>query len=298
LHAIVAGFTNGFDQIQPHVYFTEQKLGLAGARNRGSKLAKGEIVAFVDDDVLLAPDWAQEMVRCYSDPDVIGVTGAAVPLWNEKGLDWLPKPLYWLISCSVWANWDSVVEVRSLWGYSMSLRRKALEMAGSFLSVESITGYHAVLAEDLELSVRAKKVTGGKLLFNPALVVQHKVYSYRLSLKFASARAHHIGVSRRVLGQTYIREYFPMTLERKAGSGIAGILLGLPALFIRHPSAACKTFILTIVILLSAAFGYMLPGKALQAVNDIENALKDAPAYKASGGGNILTISNDAQVMK
>ena len=60
--------------------YREEKLGLGGARNLGSKMVEGEIIAFVDDDVVLFPDWAEEMVKSYQDEMVIGVTGAALTL--------------------------------------------------------------------------------------------------------------------------------------------------------------------------------------------------------------------------
>src|SRR3989344_835324 len=38
-------------------YIFEPELGLSKARNRGIKEAKGNIVAFIDDDILLANNW-------------------------------------------------------------------------------------------------------------------------------------------------------------------------------------------------------------------------------------------------
>ena len=156
------------------IIFSNEKLGLGGARNLGAKESNGDIVAFVDDDSVLFPEWAEEMIKGYKDDSIIGVSGAAIPLWQDKKLDWLPHMFYWLISCTDWTGWNEAIEARSLWGMNMSLRREAFEKAGSFLSG---LGYHQPMAEDLEFSLRVKRKTGKKLLFNPAAKVWHKVYS-------------------------------------------------------------------------------------------------------------------------
>jgi len=52
--------------------------GLANARNTGISLAKGELVAFIDDDAAADGRWLEELVACYQDPDVIGAEAASI----------------------------------------------------------------------------------------------------------------------------------------------------------------------------------------------------------------------------
>ena len=42
--------------------------GLSGARNTGVAAARGEVVAFLDDDAVAAPDWLEHLLRPYDDP--------------------------------------------------------------------------------------------------------------------------------------------------------------------------------------------------------------------------------------
>jgi O-antigen biosynthesis protein len=54
--------------------------GLSNARNAGIDAACGEIVAFVDDDVVVDKRWAHTIAQAFDDPSVACVTGLIVPL--------------------------------------------------------------------------------------------------------------------------------------------------------------------------------------------------------------------------
>ena len=53
--------------------------GVCRARNRAVPLARGDLLAFVDDDVTAHPGWLHEMVRGFADPHVACVIGRLVP---------------------------------------------------------------------------------------------------------------------------------------------------------------------------------------------------------------------------
>jgi O-antigen biosynthesis protein len=62
----------------------EPRPGLDWARNRAVLEARGEILAFTDDDVRVDPDWARAVVRPFvGDPGVMAVAGLVVPLELE-----------------------------------------------------------------------------------------------------------------------------------------------------------------------------------------------------------------------
>jgi glycosyltransferase involved in cell wall biosynthesis len=62
-------------------YVLETCSGLSSARNCGLKFAKGEILAFTDDDVVVDPYWLVELAKAFNCSDNIAcVTGLVLPL--------------------------------------------------------------------------------------------------------------------------------------------------------------------------------------------------------------------------
>lgn len=63
-------------------FFKQQNSGPAAARNRGIQHAKGEIIAFTDDDCIPADNWIEEGVKLFVDPFIGGVGGGIRQVGN------------------------------------------------------------------------------------------------------------------------------------------------------------------------------------------------------------------------
>lgn len=74
----------------PRVRYVRQDGALSTARNRGAQEARGEIVAYTDDDVLVDRWWLLELVRGFLDERVACVTGMILPAELETA------PQIWL----------------------------------------------------------------------------------------------------------------------------------------------------------------------------------------------------------
>lgn len=61
-------------------YVREECVGLDNARNRAVIEARGQIVAFIDDDAIADPLWAESLVATFDTPDVMCVAGLVAPL--------------------------------------------------------------------------------------------------------------------------------------------------------------------------------------------------------------------------
>ncbi|MEM0118117.1 MAG: glycosyltransferase [Conexivisphaerales archaeon] len=196
------------------VVHNEAKYGLAEARNLGVSESSGEIVAFVDDDVVLSEGWVESIKRAFeSFPQAVGITGPAYPLWMGEKAEWLPIELDWLIGCTRWFSSKTACEVPNCWGMNMAFLKSALLSVGGFseqatersrylgsnISATLDDFKHGKMAEDLELSLRLREKTRLRILYIPEMLVWNKVYPYRLTNRYIIARSSWIGYSRRNL---------------------------------------------------------------------------------------------------
>lgn len=60
-------------------YTREDRAGLDYARNRGVREARGDIVAFVDDDVAVHPTWTERTIAAFDQRAIMAVTGLVLP---------------------------------------------------------------------------------------------------------------------------------------------------------------------------------------------------------------------------
>ena len=63
--------------------------GLSHKRNAGIKVAKGEIMAFIDDDAIADKYWLKNLTKYYSDKKVGCVGGRIDPIFKDKIPGWL-----------------------------------------------------------------------------------------------------------------------------------------------------------------------------------------------------------------
>ncbi len=57
----------------------EPKPGVSAARNYALPRARGDILVFVDDDILVDSSWLEELIKGFADPRVACVTGRVIP---------------------------------------------------------------------------------------------------------------------------------------------------------------------------------------------------------------------------
>ncbi len=57
-----------------------QNRGFGYARRLSVSLARGKIIAFVDDDVVVAANWAEEIFKPFDNPNIAAVGGAVLPV--------------------------------------------------------------------------------------------------------------------------------------------------------------------------------------------------------------------------
>ncbi len=189
--------------------FNPGRPGLSRARNIGIPHAMGHIIAFVDDDVVLFSDWAEKLVRTFAeDQSVIGVSGSALPLWEDSSMAWLPEEFHWLISCTGWFDGSRGLPLRNAWGMNMAFRREVFAHASFDEQLGGNRGARdgsklGLLAEDAVFSFHVREAMGGRIVFDPEVRVYHKVSRYRLTPRYMRRRAFWEGYTKAVLGREY-----------------------------------------------------------------------------------------------
>lgn len=213
--------------------------GLSGARNTGLEVAKGDVVAFLDDDAVAAPDWAERLLDAYSDGAVFGVGGAVEPAWRTPRPRWFPDEFLWVIGCSYTGQPRVRTEIRNPIGANMSFRREVFAAVGGFDPTMGRLREDAAGCEETELAIRARRSgAGARFLAEPGARCRHAVPADRATRRYFRRRCMAEGRSKALLSRlagteqalsterAYLRRTLPVGLARGLREALSGDLGG------------------------------------------------------------------------
>jgi GT2 family glycosyltransferase len=252
------------------VVLTNKVLGLSGARNLGAKISKGKIIAFIDDDAVPLVNWVEEIVKSFKlDPSIAVVTGPALPLWEDKPIDWIPRELQWIIGATTWYDENKVCDVRHAWGMNMAFRRDIFLACNGFSTIHGLRrgereGINRFPHEDVEFCLRLKRRTGMRIVYNPNVKVFHRVSRRKLTIKFFAKHAYVQGFAKRMLkelAKKYGEDAKDM-LSREYGLLKRVLFVTIPKIFKeipKRPESSLNKLFVTMIILFFLAIGYYSP---------------------------------------
>ncbi|MHB1504211.1 MAG: glycosyltransferase family 2 protein [Acidimicrobiales bacterium] len=207
--------------------------GLSGSRNTGIRHGRAPVVAFLDDDAVASPGWLAGLMAPYADPAVVAVGGSAKPRWAGPAPRWFPPEFGWVVGCSYLGQPEDVAIVRNLLGSNMSIRRDVFEQVGGFSGTMGRVGTHPRGCEETELCIRATQaLEGSRILYDPAVSVDHLVGIERASIGYYARRCFFEGRSKadvaRLVGHAdgtaAERSYTLHTLPRGVGRNLAHLV--------------------------------------------------------------------------
>jgi GT2 family glycosyltransferase len=209
--------------------------GLSGARNSGIAVARGEVIAFLDDDAVAEPDWLERLLAPYADPAVIGVGGAVEPLWERRRPRFMPDEFDWVVGCTYRGMPLGRGPVRNVIGANMSLRRSVFTAIGGFRTDVGRVGTRPLGCEETELCIRARRrLPGSEIIYEPRARVRHRVPRDRAAWRYFRARCWSEGLSKAAVaraagrddGLASERRYVTSTLPRGVVRGLGDAFTG------------------------------------------------------------------------
>lgn len=180
-----------FCQRYPNVrYCFEAQQGLSHARNRGWREARGEYLAYLDDDCQVPTQWlalAKGIIELQA-PIVFG--GPYYAFYNS------PKPHWWKEKYDAYHSMtyaDSAGYLESdqdIHGGNLFIQQAILEKVGGFNPQLGMSGKHLSYGEETELQMRIfKALPEFRAYSDPRLYVYHLVAAKKMTIGWVT-RAH------------------------------------------------------------------------------------------------------------
>lgn len=163
-------------------YILEHRQGLSHARNTGIQNARGDIVAFMDDDVTVDERWLHNLTASLYNGEWSGVGGRVLLKWSSCPPRWLSREGKQALS--PFAMFDLGLKAGELAespvGANMAYRKVMFQKYGLFRTDLGRCAGSLMSNEDTEFGARL--LAGGeRFWYEPAAVVYHPVPENRLN---------------------------------------------------------------------------------------------------------------------
>lgn len=180
-------------------YVYEPITGLSVARNTGARVAKSDILAYLDDDAVASSLWLKTLYDAYQNNEKLAIAGGKVTLLWPDGI----KPPQWLSSglsgnLGAYDLGANVIYIKQPGmtprGLNYSIRRTFLEEIGGFDLNLGRVGKNLLSNEELHMTERALKL-GWQVAYLPDALVAHNVSPERLQRAWFFSRGWWQGIS-------------------------------------------------------------------------------------------------------
>ncbi len=187
-------------------FLTEDRIGKCYALNTAVAAAKGDVLAFIDDDVICSPDYIEGIRNVFISYPVDAAQGRVLLDCEAGWPEWLegnPALMANIRDCG-----DRASELQgTLSGTNMAVRSEVFQRVGGF-APELGPGPGTVgMWEDTEISLRMRQA-GCRMIYAPQILVRHRWPRGRLTKSL---------IRKRFFGQGRAQAYYdplPVSLLR------------------------------------------------------------------------------------
>lgn len=184
-------------------YHHDAEPGLLSGRHKGIMVSSGEILCFLDDDVIINENYFENLFKLFkSHDDCHLATGPNHPTYEIEPPEWVNflwqeayegKFCTWL-SLLNFGNELKPIHPNFVWGLNFCIRKKTvLELEG--FNPDCIPDHLQQFQGDGETGLTSKAFEKKYLaIYSPGLAVHHYITKHRLDLKYFSKRAFYQGV--------------------------------------------------------------------------------------------------------
>jgi glycosyltransferase involved in cell wall biosynthesis len=179
-------------------YIAEIRPGLSRARNTGYREARGDYVAYLDDDAIPFPQWLEAILNAFrtTTPQPGCVSGKIKPIWEAARPKWLHDRMVHLLTILDVSDEPVILRANQYgFGANIAFRRDVLDVVGGFPPELGRQGNVLLGSEDTFIQSRVREL-GYSCYYHPQVAVLHHVHPHRLRQGWFLRRLYYHGVSK------------------------------------------------------------------------------------------------------
>jgi glycosyltransferase involved in cell wall biosynthesis len=216
------GFASQYPWIR---YVNEPVQGHPHSKNRAIRESRGEIVAFVDDDVYFSPGWLKAIASCFErHPGVSCIGGRVVPHFEVDRPTWIEDEMLWIYGVTRYGEHErEILPPEIPIGCNMAFRRAVFETIGDFhTALGRKPGI--LLSGDEDHFLHRLTKAGFRTLYSPDAQVSHRVPASRACRDWVVDRFYWAGISEVAMRQFGDERLSRYILSKQAYWAMRGIL--------------------------------------------------------------------------
>lgn len=203
---ITKEFVENYSNIK---YLEEKTIGYSAPRNCGWKNASGNIVAYIDDDEIAAPDWLENIEKAFQieeKPDIVG--GMCLPKYDAIPPDWFTESMGGINK----NRQKGILNQRTdsyLGCGNVAFKKEVLKKLNGFSNDFNMKNGFLMMGEDTDICQRAIK-TGFQLYYDPKIKIYHRMNQKNYDIEVRKQKAEKTGKTARFIfgRKPFLSHYF------------------------------------------------------------------------------------------